>query len=103
MELDFLAGKPLSLVIEYHHTDYKSSFGVDYAFINESTVDIFVDQGVNLFRVAFLLERMCPREYGLGRKFNETYFDEFNAAICYITETKGMIWHLIIDSHFPTS
>ncbi len=27
---------------------------------------------VNLFRVAFLLERMCPVSYGLGSKFNET-------------------------------
>jgi hypothetical protein len=27
---------------------------------------------INLFRVAFLLERMCPLKYGLGSKFNET-------------------------------
>ena len=27
---------------------------------------------INLFRVAFLLERMCPLAYGLGKKFNET-------------------------------
>lgn len=27
---------------------------------------------INLFRVAFLLERMCPLSDGLGAKFNET-------------------------------
>jgi endoglucanase len=66
---------------------------VDYAFINKSAIDVYVDQNkvsdcwirgsglkvpadgeeqVNLFRVAFLLERMCPLSYGLGAKFNET-------------------------------
>jgi hypothetical protein len=43
---------------------------------------------VNLFRVAFLLERMCPPSYGLGAKFNETHFDYFKQAIDYITVTK---------------
>jgi len=52
-------------------TGLPGRFGYDYAFINQSTIDIFVSQGVNLFRVAFLLERMCPTQYGLGRKFNE--------------------------------
>ncbi|KAI7787274.1 glycoside hydrolase family 5 protein [Diaporthe eres] len=46
------------------------TFGVDYAFISEAAIDTYV----NLFRVAFLLERMAPLEYGLGSKFNETPF-----------------------------
>jgi endoglucanase len=72
-------------------TGLPGTFGVDYAFINKSAIDIYVDQNgvssaqwanlkaahinqwqVNLFRVAFLLERMCPLSYGLGSKFNET-------------------------------
>ena len=48
-------------------------FGSDYAFANPDTVDIFVDeQGFNLFRVAFVLERLCPLDTGLGATFNET-------------------------------
>lgn len=43
---------------------------------------------MNLFRVAFLLERMCPLSYGLGAKFNETHFGYFKDAIDYITVTK---------------
>jgi endoglucanase len=54
-------------------TGLPGRFGVDYAFINKSTIDIYVDQNkVNLFRVAFLLERMCPISTGLGATFNET-------------------------------
>lgn len=33
---------------------------------------IVKQNGINFFRVAFLLERMCPLEYGLGARFNET-------------------------------
>jgi hypothetical protein len=54
-------------------TGLPGRFGVDYAFINESAIDIYVDSNkVNLFRVAFLLERMCPVATGLGSTFNET-------------------------------
>lgn len=65
-------------------------FNQDFAFINKSTVDIFVrDDKINFFRVAFLMERMCPVNLatgkGLGRRFNETYFSEFKNAIDYIT------------------
>jgi len=53
-------------------TGLPGRFGVEYAFINPKTIDIFVDQHkVNLFRVAFLLERMCPLATGLGKKFDE--------------------------------
>jgi len=72
--------------------------GVDYAFINKSTVDIFVDQEkINFFRVTFLMERMCPLSFGLGSKFNETYFDAYEDAINYITVTKGA--YALIDPH----
>ena len=29
---------------------------------------------------------MCPLRYGLGKRFNETYFGEFNDAITAITD-----------------
>ncbi|QRV82648.1 Cellulase (glycosyl hydrolase family 5 protein) [Ceratobasidium sp. AG-Ba] len=78
-------------------TGLPGRFGVDYAFINKTTVDIFVkNDKVNTFRVAFLLERMCPLSYGLGPKFNETYFAEFKDAIDYIT-SKGA--YAILDPH----
>ncbi|KEP48093.1 glycoside hydrolase family 5 protein [Rhizoctonia solani 123E] len=79
-------------------TGLPGRFGVDYAFINKSTVDIFVkNDKINTFRVAFLMERMCPLSYGLGAKFNETYFGYFKEAIDYITITKGA--YAILDPH----
>ncbi|CCO34708.1 Endoglucanase 1 [Rhizoctonia solani AG-1 IB] len=37
-------------------TGLPGRFGVDYAFINKSTVDIFIEKDkINTFRVAFLL------------------------------------------------
>lgn len=40
---------------------------------------------------------MCPTEYGLGKKFNETYFGYYNDAIEYITQTHGL--YAILDPH----
>jgi len=72
--------------------------GVDYAFINKTTVDIFVDQEkINFFRVTFLMERMSPLKTGLGRIFNETYFNAYADAINHITITKGA--YALIDPH----
>ncbi|KAF2179216.1 glycoside hydrolase family 5 protein [Zopfia rhizophila CBS 207.26] len=73
-------------------------FGVDYAFIDKKGIDIYVDQNkVNLLRIAFLLERMCPPATGLGAKFNETHFGYFKEAVDYVTKTKGA--YCILDPH----
>jgi len=71
-------------------TGLPGRFGVEYAFTSSSGVDVMADKHkVNLFRVAFLLERMCPLAYGLGAKFDETHFDHFKESIDYITKKKG--------------
>jgi hypothetical protein len=67
-------------------TGLPGTFGVEYAFINTSTVDIYAQQDkINVFRVAFLLERMCPVATGLGATFDETYYGHFEDAINHIT------------------
>ncbi|KAL2061134.1 hypothetical protein VTL71DRAFT_7407 [Oculimacula yallundae] len=79
-------------------TGLPGRLGAEYQFINKAAIDIYVDQNkVNLFRVAFVLERMCPLAYGLGAKFNETHFQEFADAVNYITVTKGA--YCILDPH----
>jgi len=40
---------------------------------------------------------MCPLSFGLGSKFNETYFSEYADAINHITLTKGA--YALIDPH----
>ncbi|KAJ8096679.1 glycoside hydrolase [Lipomyces tetrasporus] len=71
-------------------------FGVTYEFINYTNTQYFLDNGVNIFRITLLLERMCPPATGLGRTFKETYYDEFIDAVNFITNGGG---HVIIDPH----
>ncbi|KAI0099567.1 glycoside hydrolase family 5 protein [Hypoxylon sp. NC0597] len=79
-------------------TGLPGTFGVDYQFINKAGIDTHVDQNhLNLFRIAFLLERMAPLSTGLGKTFNETHFDYFKEAVDYVTVTKGA--YAILDPH----
>lgn len=79
-------------------TGLPGRFGVDYEFISQAAVDVYVDQNhVNLFRIAFLLERMCPPATGLGATFNETHWGYYKAAVDYVTVTKGA--YAILDPH----
>ncbi|KAJ7751843.1 endoglucanase 1 [Mycena olivaceomarginata] len=79
-------------------TGLPGRFGMNCTLESSSTVDIFVDkEKVNFFRVTFLMERMCPLSFGLGSKFNETYFAEYADAINYITLQKGA--YTLIDPH----
>lgn len=45
--------------------------GYDRRMLHEKILQLAALQ-VSLFRVAFLLERMCPLATGLGSTFNET-------------------------------
>jgi endoglucanase len=73
-------------------------FGTDYQFINTAGVDTHVDQNhLNLFRIAFLLERMCPLATGLGATFDEAHFAHYKEAVDYVTVTKGA--YAILDPH----
>ncbi|KAI2623072.1 glycoside hydrolase family 5 protein [Hypoxylon sp. NC1633] len=79
-------------------TGLPGAFGVDYQFINKAGIDVHVDQNhLNLFRIAFLLERMAPIATGLGKTFNETHFDYYKEAVDYVTITKGA--YAILDPH----
>jgi len=79
-------------------TGIPGTFGKEYKFIDEAGVDTYVDQNhVNLFRIAFLLERMSPPSTGLGKTFDETHFGHFKDAVDYVTVTKGA--YAILDPH----
>lgn len=79
-------------------TGIPGTFGKDYQFISEAGVDTHVDENhLNLFRIAFLLERMCPPSTGLGATFDETHFGHFKDAVDYVTVTKGA--YAILDPH----
>ncbi|RJE26158.1 hypothetical protein PHISCL_01508 [Aspergillus sclerotialis] len=81
---------------EFNPSVLPGTYGKDYAFIDKDHVQYYIDHGVNTFRVTLLMERMCPLEYGLGSKFNETYFSLYKEAVDYIT-THGS--YALIDPH----
>lgn len=69
------------------------TFGQTYAFIDEAGVDTYVDENkVNLFRVAFLLERMCPLKTGLGATFDEEVRNLLDGT------TSRSVGRMLIDS-----
>jgi hypothetical protein len=42
---------------EFAQQNLPGAFGIDYQFINETTIDFFLDAGVNTIRLPFLLVR----------------------------------------------
>ncbi|KAH6501173.1 hypothetical protein HBI55_049230 [Parastagonospora nodorum] len=81
---------------EFAQSNLPGTFGTDYQFIEETAIDFFLDAGINTIRLPFLLERICPLETGLGKTFNETYFEELTAAVDHITSQGG---YVILDAH----
>jgi endoglucanase len=54
-------------------TGLPGTLNKEYAFINKATIDTWISVNkINTFRVAFLLERMCPPATGLGKTFSST-------------------------------
>ncbi|KAF8239797.1 endoglucanase [Tricholoma matsutake] len=70
--------------------------GTDYAFPAPSSIDFFVSQGFNTFRVPFLMERLSPPATGLTGAFNQPYLSGLTTIVDYIT-SKGAF--AIIDPH----
>ncbi|KAI6888509.1 hypothetical protein KC363_g3116 [Hortaea werneckii] len=64
--------------------------------INETTIDYFIDRGVNTFRLAFRMEAMAPVQTGLGGPLNDTFFDMYNSAVEYMSR-RGT--YVIVDAH----
>ncbi|KAI7288158.1 hypothetical protein KC345_g87 [Hortaea werneckii] len=64
--------------------------------INETTIDYFIDHGVNTFRLAFRMEAMAPVQTGLGGPLNDTFFDMYNSAVEYMSRRGA---YVIVDAH----
>ncbi|KAI7512357.1 hypothetical protein KC347_g2543 [Hortaea werneckii] len=64
--------------------------------INETTINYFIDRGVNTFRLAFRMEAMAPVQTGLGGPLNDTFFDMYNSAVEYMSRRGA---YVIVDAH----
>ncbi|TDL27839.1 glycoside hydrolase [Rickenella mellea] len=68
--------------------------GKDYTWPSPSSIDYFVGQGFNAFRVPFMMERLSPS--GLTGGFDATYLSGLMTIVNYIT-SKGA--YAAIDPH----
>ncbi|KAG6851093.1 hypothetical protein H0H93_000973 [Arthromyces matolae] len=69
---------------------YQGVLGTDYTWPSPSSIDYFVADGFNTFRVTFLMERLSPPANGLTGAFDSTQI------VNYITN-KGA--YAVIDPH----
>ncbi|KAJ6513190.1 endoglucanase [Mycena sanguinolenta] len=81
---------------EFGNTVIPGTWGTDFTFPAPSSIDYFVGQGFNFFRVPFLMERMVPPAGGITGPFNAAYLANYTATITYIT-SKGAF--AAIDPH----
>jgi len=53
---------------------FKGVLGTDYTWPSPTSVDFFVGQGFNAFRIPFMLERLVPPASGMTGTFDSAYF-----------------------------
>ncbi|KAF5327667.1 hypothetical protein D9619_004868 [Psilocybe cf. subviscida] len=70
--------------------------GTDYTWPSPSSIDYFVGQGFNAFRIPFKLERLVPLSGGLAGSFDQTYLAALKNIVNYITN-KGA--YALVEPH----
>ncbi|KAF9532516.1 endoglucanase [Crepidotus variabilis] len=81
---------------EFGDTAIPGTLGKDYTWPSPSSIDYFVGQGFNSFRVPFKLERISPLSQGLTGSLDQTYLNGLKTIVNYITN-KGA--YAIIEPH----
>lgn len=80
---------------EFGNNVIPGQLGKEYTWPEPSSIDYFVGQGFNSFRIPFLMERVSPPSTGgLSGPFNQTYLGGLKDTVSYITN-KGA--YAIID------
>jgi len=81
---------------EFGNTIFPGTLGKDYTWPATTSIDYFVGQGFNTFRVPFQQERITPPSGGLTGGFNSTYLDGLKTTVNYIT---GKGAYAVIEPH----
>ncbi|KAI0259894.1 glycoside hydrolase superfamily [Gloeopeniophorella convolvens] len=81
---------------EFGNTVIPGVLGTDYTWPSPSSIDFFVENGFNTFRIPFLMERLSPPATGLTGPFDSTYLSGLTTIVNYITG-KGAF--ALIDPH----
>lgn len=70
--------------------------GTNYIWPTTSSIDYFLGQGFNTFRIPFLMERISPPATGLTGPFDSTYLGGLTTLVNYITSKGG---YAVVDPH----
>ncbi|KAF9267804.1 glycoside hydrolase [Marasmius fiardii PR-910] len=81
---------------EFGNQNIPGTLGKDYIWPAPSSIDYFVGQGMNFFRVPFQLERLTPPATGITGAFNTAYFNDLQTTVNYIT---GKGAYVAIEPH----
>ncbi|KAK4508707.1 hypothetical protein PRZ48_002446 [Zasmidium cellare] len=68
---------------EFGETTFPGTYGTDYTWPNLSTIDTFISQGLNTFRINVLMERLVPDQ--MTGSLDEAYLGNLTETVEYIT------------------
>ncbi|KAH3903753.1 hypothetical protein HBI56_170330 [Parastagonospora nodorum] len=68
---------------EFGEKNFTGVYGKEYIWYDFKTIDQFIDQGMNMFRLNFLMERLTPNK--LDGAFDPLYLGNLTEQIKYIT------------------
>ncbi|EED22610.1 endoglucanase, putative [Talaromyces stipitatus ATCC 10500] len=75
-------------------TAMPGTWGVDYTFANTATIGEFINQGFNIFRIPFAMERMARGS--VGATLDNAYLTNYSVAVDYITSNGA---YAVLDAH----
>lgn len=78
---------------EFGNTNVPGTLGTDYTWPNTSAIDILMADGMNIFRIPILMERIVPTS--MTGTVNATYLSGLQNVVTHITSAKG---YAVIDS-----
>ncbi|KAJ3555099.1 hypothetical protein NM688_g2764 [Phlebia brevispora] len=84
---------------EFGNTNIPGVLGTDYTWPSPSSIDFFVGNGFNTFRIPFLMERLSPPAQGLTGSFDATYLSGLKTIVSYIT---GKGAYAVVDREYSS-
>lgn len=78
---------------EFGNTNIPGVLGTDYTWPNTSAIQILIDDGLNIFRIPILMERIIPTE--MTGTVDADYLSGLTTVVDYITSAGA---YAIIDS-----
>lgn len=83
--------------LEFGSTAFPDVYGTDYTWPNLNTIDAFVSQGLNTFRINVLMERLVPDE--MTGSMDEAYLANLTETVEYIT-SKNSNYAIIVPHNY---